>query len=140
MADGGWQMADGRWRTLPNVPSTKAIRVSPQRHAATLTPRSEDRAELPVSHQRHARAVLEPQVHAHGHDVGLRLLHVDAVDVNDRVGRSEGTRTHLPAEVLATPEGDVQAQLLIEQDGAHRLDAERGEHAQSELGEFGVGP
>jgi hypothetical protein len=59
--------------------------------------------------------------------------------VDDRLGRGEGVGADLPAEVLAPPERDVEAELLVEEDGADRLDAERREDAEAELGEVRVG-
>ena len=64
---------------------------------------------------------------------------VDVVLVDHRLGAGELRRTDLAAEVLAAAEGDVQAELLVEQHLADRRDAEVGEHPEAELGEVAVG-
>ena len=55
------------------------------------------------------------QVDGPGLDLRLHLGEIDAIDVYHAVGCAEIGTTHLPAEMIATPEGDVQTELLVEQ-------------------------
>ena len=66
-----------------------------------------------------------------GSHARLHLGNVNAIDVDHAVRRREVLRADATAEMIAAPERDVQAQLLVEQDLAGRLDSVVGQESQS---------
>ena len=46
--------------------------------------------------------------------------------------------THRAAEMIGTPEGDVQTQFFIQKDFADRLDTERSQYAKTQFGKVAI--
>ena len=90
---------------------------------------------LPVAHQWQAVTVCHDEINAVHGDVGLRFRDVHAVDMDHRFRARKRFRTDLPAKVLAAPEGDMQAELFVEQCLADWFDPERVKHAKAKLGD-----
>ncbi len=101
--------------------SSKSMTNCPSRIRASFTPSSRCRSTRAATTR------------------GWRRGDVDAVQVDDGVRAGELRRPHRAAEVVAAPEGDVQAQLLVQQDAAGGLEAEVAQHAQAQFGQVGVG-
>jgi hypothetical protein len=92
-----------------------------------------------VLHETLAGTVFVDQVYEQHRHVRLGLGNVDAVDVDHLVGRGEVFHADRTAEMIRSPERDVQPEFFVEQHLADRLDAHGGEDSEARLGEVRVG-
>jgi len=78
------------------------------------------------------------QIHAAHMHPRLHRREVDAVYVHHFFGARKLGSSDSSSEVVAAAERDVQAELLVEQEGTARLDAEVREHAEAQFGDVSV--